>query len=246
MKNFTVSGPTGFGPFIEYDVEGEEKPKSLSLPEDIAPADVDIELIKILSQADKADAPLGIDPETNLPVYVKQGRFGPYLQLGDVTEAEPKPKRSPLPAGVTVETVELSIALKILSLPRDLGTHPEDGEPIRAAIGRYGPYVVHNRTFASLPKTTSVLDVELPEALELLAKKKQKGKGGAVLKDLGKHPEDGEAVVVMDGRYGPYVKHKRTNATLPETLKPDAVTLEQAVQLITEKNAKKGKKKGKK
>jgi DNA topoisomerase-1 len=233
-----------FGPFVEYDVEGEEKARALTLPEDVAPADVDRSFIEqLVVEANKADAPLGTHPETGEAVYIRRGRFGPYLQLGEVTDEKPKPPRSPIPEEFTTETIDLETAIKLLSLPRDVGVHPDDGEPIIAAIGRYGPYVRHTSIFASIPKTMNVLEIELPEALVLLAAKKAKSKGAAVLRDLGKHPEDGEAVVVMDGRYGPYVKHKRTNAILPETVAPDAVSLEQAVQLIAEKNEKKGKKK---
>ncbi|MEE2788179.1 MAG: type I DNA topoisomerase [Myxococcota bacterium] len=232
-----------FGPFVEFDVEGADKARALTLPEDVAPADVDLPFIEaLLSQADKAELPLGTDPDSGLSVYIRRGRFGPYLQLGEVTEEQPKPKRAPLPDGVDLDTLAFDTALRLLSLPRELGAHPEDGEPIRAAIGRYGPYVAHKSTFASIPKSANVLDIELAEALVLIAEKKAKSKGGAVLKELGEHPDDGAPVVVMDGRYGPYIKHKRTNVTLPETLKPDAVQLAEAVAMIAEKNAKKGKK----
>ena len=229
-----------YGPFVEYDVDGEEKPKSFSLPEDTAPADVDQAFIDELRvKAEKGDAPLGDDPETGEPVYVRTGRFGPYIQLGEQTDDNKKPKRSSLPPKMEVGDVTLDVALALLALPRPLGTHPEDGEEIAAGIGRYGPYVKHKRTYASLKPTDDVLTVDLPRALELIAEKAKRGRKAEPLRELGEHPDGGQ-VVILDGRYGPYAKHGRINASLPKDTKVEDVTMEQAVALLAARAAKKG------
>ncbi len=225
-----------FGPFVEYDIEGQEKPRMLTLPEDVAPADVDMPFIEaLLVQADKVDEPLGIDPETQLNVYVKKGRFGPFVQLGEKTDDGEKPRRGSLPPGYTVDNMTLEVALDVLRLPRELGVHPDDGEPVRAAIGRYGPYVAHLKTFASVKPPDDVLTIELPKALELIAARKEATKKPEALREIGVHPDDGEKIVAMNGRYGPYVKHGKTNATIPKDMKPEDVTLEKALELIAER-----------
>ena len=128
------------------------------------------------------------------------------------------------------------MAIALISLPRHLGDHPETGKPIEAAIGRYGPYVKHERTFASIPKDQSVLTVSFEEAMALIIAKASRNPPG---RELGKHPESGDPVSLMSGRYGPYVKHKKTNASLPKGESPDDMTLERALELIAEKATKK-------
>ncbi|HET7410967.1 MAG TPA: type I DNA topoisomerase [Paracoccaceae bacterium] len=198
--------------------------------------------------ADAADADLagegrllGHDPN-GVPVLLKTGRFGPYVQLGkQEPDSDEKPKRSSLPPGLTPDEVTLEIALGLLSLPRPVGTHPEDGEPVEAGIGRYGPYVKHGRTYASLEKGDDVLAIGMNRAMELLARKAQRGGRGAAqkpLRELGEHPAGG-AVAVMEGRYGPYVKWEKINATLPKDRDPQAIDLDEALALIEEKAAKK-------
>ncbi len=186
---------------------------------------------------------LGIDPETEMEVTTRTGRFGPYVQLGEPVDKSEKPKRASIPKGMDAATINLEKALKLLSLPRTVGDHPEDGKVIKTAIGRYGPYVSHAGLFASLKDPEDVFNLGINRAVDLLAEAKKK-KGGAAepLKELGAHPEDGEPINVYDGRYGPYVKHKRTNATIPKDKDPMAVTLEEAVELIKARAAK-GKKK---
>ncbi len=180
---------------------------------------------------------LGVDPETGRDVSLKSGRFGPYVEL-DAEEGE-KPKRASLPKGWDPAALTLDKALMLLSLPREVGQHPEDGEPILANIGRYGPYVQHGKTYANLPSVDEVFEIGLNRAVSVIADKKanpgRRGAAPKVLKDLGKHPEDDEAIQVLEGRYGPYVKHGKTNATLPKETKPEEVTLEQAVELIAAK-----------
>ncbi len=195
--------------------------------------------------ADEADAEaqgdveLGVDPETGRKVLMKSGRFGLYVEREP--EGEEKPERSSLPKTWPPESIDLEKALRLLSLPRDVGPHPEDGEMITAALGRYGPYVKHKSIYANVESIDEVFEVGLNRAVALIAEKKAK-RGGQSLKELGEHPEGGE-VNVMSGRYGPYVKWKRVNATLPKDVEPQDVTMEQAVELLAEKAAKRGKKK---
>ncbi len=196
---------------------------------------------------------LGHDPDGQ-PVTLRSGRFGPYVQLGDATEDNPKPKRASIPKGMAVEDVDLQKALDLLSLPRLIGEHPEGG-PVEAAIGRYGPYVMHTTTgedgkpkklYANLKDPAEVLTIGMNRAVELLAQKAARGNGrGAAakpLKELGEHPTEGGPVNVMAGRYGPYVKWGKINATLPKDVEPESVTMDMAVDLITAKAATKGKK----
>ncbi len=190
------------------------------------------------------DRDLGTDPATGETVWLKAGRFGPYVQLG---EAE-KPKRSSLPKGWSAADMDLEKALRLLRLPREVGLHPEDGQPILAGIGRYGPFVQHNGTYANLPNVDEVFEVGLNRAVDLIATKRAGGKraGGAdqaPLKDLGAHPADGQPVRVLAGRYGPYVKHGSTNATVPKGTDPAALTMDEAVKLLAEREAKGGGKK---
>jgi DNA topoisomerase-1 len=178
------------------------------------------------------------------PVSLRTGRFGPYIQLGEQVEGSTeKPKRSSIPKGMEVD---LERAVALLSLPRLIGLHPDDGEPLEAGIGRYGPYVKHGRTFASLTKDEDVLTVGMNRAVELIAQKARRGPGrGAAqkpLRALGEHPEGG-AVNLMDGRYGAYVKWEKINATLPKGTDKEALTLEAALDLVDAKRKAKKKKK---
>jgi DNA topoisomerase-1 len=186
---------------------------------------------------------LGYDPESGLAVTLRVGRFGPYLQLGEGDKDE-KPKRASIPAGVDPNSVDLERALQLLSLPRTVGTHPETGKPITAGLGRYGPFILHDGTYANLPTVDEVFSVGINRAVALLAEKKA-GKTGrfqraapTVLKELGEHPSEGGKIQVLSGRYGPYVKHGDVNATLPRGKAPEELNLAEAVQLIAERIAK--------
>ncbi len=179
---------------------------------------------------------LGQDPETGLDVSLRSGRFGPYVQLGD-GNGEEKPKRAGLPKGTDPETVDLDFALGLLSLPREVGKHPEDSEPLVAGIGRYGAYVQHGKTFANLEAGDDVLTIGLNRAVTLIADKRTKGPRGRKFaadpgRSLGEHPDKGGPIVVKSGRYGPYVSHDGLNATIPRDKSPDAITLEEAVALL--------------
>ena len=182
-------------------------------------------------------------------IFLKSGRYGPYIQRGEPSEENKKPQRASLPKGWSASDIELEKALKLLSLPREVGPHPEDGQIIEAGIGRYGPFVRHGRTYANLKDPDDVFNIGMNRAVEELAKKATAGSGrgtaSKAIKELGEHPEGGGSVNVMDGRYGPYVKYAKINATIPKGKDPEEITLEEAVNLINEKSAK-GKKRGKK
>jgi DNA topoisomerase I len=190
---------------------------------------------------------LGEDPATGLEVSLRGGRFGPYLQLGETSKEKgaEKPKRAGLPKGLAPEDVDLEKALALLALPREVGIHPEDNEPIIAGIGRFGPYVKHGKTYANIDANEDVLTVGLNRAVTLIAEKKAnpgRGRrfGADPGKSLGEHPDKGGPIVVKNGRYGPYVSHAGINATLPSDMTPDTVTLEQAIGLLEARAAKVG------
>jgi DNA topoisomerase I len=186
---------------------------------------------------------LGDDPETGLPVTLRDGRFGPFLQLGDGEE----PKRSSLPKGMTPDAVDLATALKLLALPREIARHPETGEPILAGIGRYGPYVQHGRTYANLGPEDDVLEIGGNRAIDLVVAKESSGgfrRGGADPgRTLGEDAAGGKTIVVKAGRYGPYVTDGTTNATLPRNLSQETVSLDQAISLLASRREAGGPKK---
>jgi len=188
--------------------------------------------------ADGGDRELGLDPVTNQPVQLKIGRFGPYVET--TPPGEEKPKRSSLPKGWSPASLSLEQALRLLALPREVGEHPEDGKMITAGLGRYGPFVLHAGTYANVADIDEVFEVGLNRAVVLLAEKragKFAGRGAAVapLKDLGAHPETGDPVHVMAGRFGPSVKSGKIHATLPKGTTPEDLTMEQALPLLAAK-----------
>jgi DNA topoisomerase-1 len=193
-----------------------------------------------------ADRVLGKDPETGLDVTVKAGRFGPYIQLGEQKDYEEgeKPRRAGIPKNMSPGDMELDLALKLLSLPREIGKHPETGEPITAGIGRFGPFVRHEKTYASLEAGDEVFDIGLNRAVTLIAEKVAKGPSGRRFgadpgKPLGEHPSLG-GVAVKNGRYGAYVTAGGVNATIPSDKTPETITLAEAIALIDERAAKGG------
>ena len=194
-------------------------------------------------QQDSGDCVLGEDGGDE--ISVRSGRFGPYIQRGDVTEDVPKPPRASLPKGWSASDMDLEKALTLLSLPRQIGPHPEDGEMVEAGIGRYGPFVKHGRIYANLKEVNDVFTIGMNRAVEELARKLA-SRGGVgrekakPLHELGEHPKGGGPVNVYDGRYGPYVKYDKINATLPKEVAPETVTMDIAIALIAEKAAKKG------
>ncbi len=203
-------------------------------------ADADSELAaldgKVLGEGTIGAALFEEEAGAPQPVTLKKGPYGFYVQLGEAVEGE-KPRRASIPAGIDPATLELDRALQLLSLPRLVGQHPEDGAPVEAGIGRFGPFVKHGKTYANIKDPEEVFTIGMNRAVELLALKAQRGGRGAAakpLRELGEHPEGG-AVAVYEGRYGPYVKWAKVNATLPKEVAPEAVTLEQAVELLAAK-----------
>ena len=201
-----------------------------------------------LSAPDGDEAAAAIDgkvlglTDAGAPVTLRSGRFGPYVQIGEATEAEPKPPRASLPKGWDAATLDLGQALRLLALPRPIGAHPTDGELVEAGLGRYGPFVKHGKVYANLADVEEVFSIGMNRAVEVLANKYSKGRTAAAapLAELGEHPEGG-ALQVMEGRYGPYVKWGKVFATLPKGVAPETVTLEMAIELASEKAAKGGK-----
>ncbi|WMT85353.1 type I DNA topoisomerase [Pelagibacterium sp. 26DY04] len=193
------------------------------------------------SEAAVGDGVLGADPETGAEIYLKTGRFGPYVQLGEDSKDA---KRASLPRGWNAADMDLEKAIKLLSLPREVGLHPETGTPITAGIGRYGPFVLHDGTYANLPDVEEVFSVGLNRAVSLIAEKKAgggRGGRGAAAAPIKSFEHDDGAITVRSGRYGPYVNQGKVNATLPRDLAPEAVTLEKALELIAAKAGSKGK-----
>ena len=184
------------------------------------------------------DAVMGTDPDSGLEVTRKTGRFGPYVQLGDGKEA----KRASIPKDLP--DFDLDWALRLLTLPREVGPHPETGNMITASIGRYGPYLAHDGKYAKLGGTREVFETGMNAAVTLLAEAANRGGAGGTrgkaepIKTLGAHPTSGGEIKVMPGRYGPYVTDGTTNATLPRDVKPEDVTEEQAIALIDARAAK--------
>jgi DNA topoisomerase I len=225
-----------YGPFLQLGSQNDGGPRA-SLPEDLAPADLTLEKAVALLKA-KAQGPksLGVDPDTGQHVYVMHGRFGAYVQLGETPEdRDDKPRRASLGRDYTEETITLDVALRLLSLPRELGKG-EDGEPILANLGRFGPYVKHGSEFRSLEESDDVYTIDFERAKALLAQPKKSMRRASQapkeLKALGKHPESGEPVRILDGRYGPYVTDGTTNASVPKGTQVEAVTMASAVELL--------------
>ncbi len=194
-------------------------------------------------QAEQGDIEriLGQDPETGIDIHVKDGRFGAYIQLGEKSEDNEKPKRAGIPKGKTPQDMTLDYALKLLSLPRLVGQHPETNDDIMADIGRYGPYIRSGKQSATLANADEVFEIGLNRAVTVLAEKKAKGPGRtnqSVIQELGEHPDDSKPVRVMDGRFGPYVKHDKINATIPKDEDPATLTMERALELIEARRAK--------
>ena len=225
-----------YGPFL---TDGESR---CSVPDTLAPDELDEEKAReMLQVASKSPAPLGVDPETGLNVYLKQGRFGPFIQLGEAdADGKAKPKRASLLRGDDPESIDLETALKLLSLPRPLGQDPASGETVQAANGRFGPFVKCGEEIRSIPDGSSPLEITLEEALALLAQEKKgrrRGVPAAPIKVLGGHPITSKEIKVLAGRYGPYVTDGEINASIPRGAEPESVTIDQAVDLLRAREA---------
>jgi DNA topoisomerase-1 len=246
ISRITIGTPEGgepvyvrvgrYSPFVE---QGE---RTASLPEETPPDEVTLEsALKLLEQAAQGDEPLGTCPDTSKPVYLKVGRFGPYVQRGTPDDEE-KPQNASLLKGMNPSDIDLATALKLLTLPRNLGNHPEKGEPIMAFNGRFGPYIKSGEDTRSLPADISPIDVTLEQAIHLLAQPKVHGRGRAAakrepLKVFEESPVTKQKIQLLDGRYGPYVTDGETNASLPKAMTPEELTFPEALELLAARAA---------
>ena len=245
LENITAKVCIGkYGAYLES--ENEEGQVKASIPQDLTPADLDPEKVDfLLKQKTEGPEKLGLHPDTGEPIYVLIGSYGPYVQLGDVSDTNKKPKRASLPKGTDKDSVTVDMAVSLLTLPRLLGTHPDTGAKVQANLGMYGPYVVHDqgkvgKDYRSIKPPDDVLTIMLDRALELLAQPKAvrgSSKSATPLKELGAHPESGEPLNVYDGRYGPYVKHGDINASLSKDESVENFTLQKALDLLAAKEA---------
>ena len=231
-----------YGPYVE---QGERR---ASISEEMPPDEMTLAMaIELLAKQELGEEPLGHHPVTHKPIYIKQGRFGPYVQMGDADDEEKK--NSSLLKGMTTETLDLATAVLLLEFPRTLGVNPANNEPIIASQGKFGPYIKNGTDTRSLGATHSLLELTLEQALELLAQPKAQGRGRGVaappLKELAASPVTGNIITIRDGRFGPYVTDGETNASLPKDVKPDDLTLEQALDLLATRAAAGGSKKKK-
>jgi DNA topoisomerase I len=223
-------------PFVQRGEGGKDN--TASLPTEITYDELTVEkALELIALRSKAQEALGIDPESGENIYCLLGPYGPYVQLGE-TGGDEKPKRTGLPKGTPMETVDFEMALNYIRLPRKLGPHPTTEKSVRASMGRFGPYVVCDGEYRSLQRPDDMFSITLEEAVELLAQPK-KMRGKVLLKTLGKRPDSEETIELYEGRYGPYVTDGTVNASLPRTREPDSFTLEEALTLIAEAPAKK-------
>jgi DNA topoisomerase-1 len=243
-----------YGPYVQRGDGGEGN--TASLPAGITPADFGLdEALALLTTKSAGPRIVGVDPKTGMTVYAMTGRFGPYVQLGETPEKgkkgakppkgtkTPNPRRASLPKGETVEDITPETALRLLSLPREIGSHPDDAVPVESNFGRFGPYVKHGDDFRSLESEEQVFAITLVEAVELLRQPKRARKRpfgaakAAPLKELGANPAGG-IIKIFDGRYGPYITDGAVNATVPKGVALESITLENALELLSEKAAK--------
>jgi DNA topoisomerase I len=243
-----------YGPYFEK-TQGEEK-LTASIPDSIAPGEITNAVAdRLIEEKQRGPQAIGMHPEEGLAIYQMRGPFGPYLQLGEVTEETPKPKRCSIPNCFDPLSIDLPTAMALLALPRRIGKHPLTEKVVNAGIGRFGPYVTHDKVFGSFDKKThtyefngetfNVLDITMDAAVEMLRNTKKRA-APTPLRELGNHPEDNSPIQIFEGKFGPYIKHTSTNATIPKDTDISTVTLEQAVQWIADKISKGGGKPGKK
>ena len=212
--------------------EGDER-ESATIPDELLIDELTVERARELFDArSRTGEPIGTDPGTDLPVFVRIGRYGPYVQLGEARKGRDKPRWVGLPKGMEASDVTLDYALKLLSLPLTLGEDPGSGEEVRAGLGRYGPYVARGREYRSLKSPDDMFTVTLDEALALLAQPRRARRGPEVIKVVGTHPETGAEIRLLKGRYGPYVTDGEVNASIPKGHDPMAVTVEKALELM--------------
>jgi DNA topoisomerase-1 len=215
-------------------VHGDDR---ASIPEATEPDSLSVTVALELLAAPSNDRELGVDEETGQPIFLKAGRYGPYVQVGELSNPKDKPKTASLFSTMSPETLTLEDAVKLLSLPRSLGNHPDDGEPILAQNGRYGPYLTWGKETRSLESEDEIFSVDLERALALLAQPKQRGRRAAAgpLKELGEDPVTKKQVVVRNGRFGLFVTDGEVNATLRLGDTPETISLDRACELLAER-----------
>jgi DNA topoisomerase-1 len=226
-----------YGPYVQIGDDGQRA----SVPDDMPPDELTLErALEMVAKAAEGDRSIGNDPETGKPVYVKEGRFGPYVQLGDRSDDGEKPRMASLWKSMSPEAMTLDAALLLLSFPKDLGTHPESGEVITVQDGRYGPYIKMGSETRSLDSQDQLATITLDEAVAKLKEPKKGRRSGAasVIANLGTHPESGENIQVKTGRYGPYVTDGTVNATVPKGTDPEKVDMDKAVVLLAKREEK--------
>ena len=214
--------------------EGDGR-ETATIPDEIMIDELTVESAsELIRSRARGEEPIGTDPGTGLPVFLRSGRFGPYVQLGEARKGGDKPRWVGLPKGMEPSDVDLDYALRLLSLPRALGKDPENGEEVKAGLGRYGPYVARGREYRNLPSADKLFSVTLDEALALLAREKRPGRGATALKVVGTHPANGAEIQLLKGRYGPYVTDGKVNASIPKGRDPMGTTIEEAVELLAQ------------
>jgi DNA topoisomerase-1 len=218
-----------YGPYVEANIDGERFRSSI--PSEWAPGDVKkSDLEELIERERQGDQPVGTG-EDGQTILLKNGPYGPYLQLGE-GDGDDRPKRVSLPPGVAMGDVDETLARALMNLPRTVGAHPTTDMAITAGIGRYGPYVRHENVYAPLKESDDVLTVGLERAVELINERRKRRGQSDPERVLGEHPETGEPVEVHKGRFGPYVKHQKVNASLRKDDTIEGVTLEQALELL--------------
>ncbi|MCB9095038.1 MAG: type I DNA topoisomerase [Halobacteriovoraceae bacterium] len=231
-----------YGPYIiAKPNKGDEV--HASIPEEIAPADLKAEDIdELIELSKKGPEPLGKDPATGEDIYCLIGRYGAYLQLGEKTDDNPKPKRASLSAPWNPKNITLEAAIKLLELPRDLGVHPETGKEIKANVGRFGPYVMHDGDFRSLKKDDNVYTITLKRALEILDEPKVSSRGAKIYKEFDRHPDTNKKIAIYDGKYGLFIKYGTKNIGIPEALRKSEIIDKWKLKDVVEVINKSGKK----
>ncbi len=213
------------------DSKNKKDPITVSLPTDTYPGDLTSEGIEgLIEKKSKGHDSLGKDPKSGQPIYVLTGRYGPYVQRGDVKEDKKDVKRVSIPKGLE-EDIDFNTALKLLELPKVLGEHPKTEKEIKKGIGRFGPYIVHDGDFRSVRNIQDFFNLNLKKAIEILNEPK-KGRKKTVLKEVGAHPETGKEIQLLDGKFGPYVQYMSQKVSLPRAIQPQSLTLKQALELL--------------
>ena len=234
FKLNSIKGYTFFaGPWGAYVTRDTQKKESVSLPLNICAGDLTLEEVEeLFNKKEKGNDELGKDPQTKQPIYVLNGRYGAYLQRGDLKEDKADVKKVSIPKSIDSDEIDLQTALKLLELPKLLGEHPKSKKEIKKGIGRFGPYVVCDGDFRSVRDIQVFFDLTLKDAVKILNEEKKKGKQKKVLKKIGLHPEMKDEILLLDGKYGPYIQHGKQRVSLPATVKTSSLDVKKALELL--------------